>query len=207
MQPVRGFERPVLQWMFIAAGTILVATTAMGAVALRRLHAEVEQMRAADLNGRVERQRLELRLSQEQSARESFALEAARSHASAAGPEPTLTLTQGRLRTGAPPAASVSAPAPSQTILLRLVLPAAKADPARRYAAVLRGWSGGQVVWSRGDLRALTIEGQAMVTARITGDALLPGAYEVALSEVTAGGAADTASYEVAVAAPSPAAR
>lgn len=158
-------------------------------------------MRAADLNARLERQRLELRLSQEQSARESFALEAARSHATA-GPEPTLTLTQGRLRSGAPPAPSVSAPAASQTILLRLVLPVAKADAARRYAAVLRGWSGGEVLWSRGDLRASTIDGQAMVTARITGDVFLPGSYEVALSEVTTGGTVETASYEVAVGAP-----
>jgi hypothetical protein len=201
MRPVKGFEQPVLQWMFVAAGAALVVVAAGEAVALRRMHGAVEVLRAADLNARVERQQLELRLTREQAARESFALAAQRgSDRAADARESTLTLSAITVRRPTPADPTVLAPLPEQSIVLRLILPGGRADSGRRYAVALRGWSGGRVLWSRSDLRASAIEGKAAVTARITGDILRPGAYEFALTEVTTEDTpADLAFYEVTI--------
>jgi hypothetical protein len=200
MHPVKGFERPILQWMFVALGAVLVVVAAGEAVALRRAHASVEALRAADLNARVERRQLEMRLAHEQAARESFALEAARQGSRQPSGEPTLTLSAITLRRSTPPAVSVQAPAPELSIVLRLLLPNRPDDSARRYAVALRGWSGGGALWSRSDLRASTVDGKAAVTTRMTGDTLPPGAYEFALTDVTTDGApADVAFYEISV--------
>lgn len=200
MRPVPGFERPVLQWLFIAAGVLLMAIAIAEAVALRRERRTIESLRAADLNARLERQRLELRVSQEQSAREAFALEAARARRSAADApeEPTLTLPPARTRGPVPPEPTVSAPAAAQPILLRLMLGAGRPDASRRYAVSLRDWSGGGVRWSRGDLHATLVEGKPAVTARITGDVLSPGAYEILLTDVT-GTPEEAGVYELSV--------
>lgn len=206
MKAVRGLERPGLQWLFVVLGLLLVALVAGEAVALRRLHATLEGLRAADLNGRLERERLERWVAQEQSARESFALEAARQRGVAtAAPEPTLTLAPVTLRRPTPPEPSVAAPPPAQSIQLRLVIAGKRADPSRRYAASLRSWSGGEVRWCRGDLRAAEVDGRPTVVARVTGDVLAPGPYEILLTDVSAPNAPiEAAAYEVSVGTPPP---
>jgi hypothetical protein len=202
MRAVRGFERPILQWIFVALGAALVVAAGGEAVALRRARSTIELLRAADLNARIERQQIEARLAREQSARESFALEVARMRGHATSPsEPTLTLSPIRVRRATPPDPTVRAPAPAQPIQLRLLLPKGRADAARRYAVALRSWSGGRVVWLRSDLSATTVDGQPAVTTRLTGDALTPGAYEIALTDVTADQPAEIAFYEITIGA------
>jgi hypothetical protein len=202
MRAVRGFERPILQWIFVALGAALVVAAGGEAVALRRARSTIELLRAADLNARIERQQIEARLAREQSARESFALEVARMRGHATSPsEPTLTLSPIRVRRATPPDPTVRAPAPAQPIQLRLLLPKGRADAARRYAVALRSWSGGRVVWLRSDLSATTVDGQPAVITRLTGDALTPGAYEIALTDVTADQPAEIAFYEITIGA------
>ncbi len=202
MKAVHGLERPGLQWLFVTLGVLLVVIVAGEAVALRRLHATLEGLRAADLNGRLDRERLERRVAQEQSARESFALDAARQRGAATttAPEPTLTLAPVTLRRSTPPEPTVAAPPPAQSIQLRLVIAGRRADPSRLYAASMRSWSGGEVRWFRGGLRAADVDGRPTVVARLTGDVLAPGPYEVLLTDVSAPNAPiEAAAYEVSV--------
>ncbi len=201
MRPVPGFERPLLQWIFVALGLALVAIAAAEAIGLRRSRAALEQLRAATLNGRLEREQLERRLSREQSARESFVLEVDRLRGSVAPPhgEPTLTLTPLTARRPMPPDGTVTAPAPLQSIQLRLLLPGRRIDPSSRYAVAVRSWSSGVAIWSRGELAASAVDGRAAVVCRLTGDVLAPGAYEIAVSETTAGSGHEVAFYEVAI--------
>lgn len=201
MKPVQGFDRPVVQWLFVLLGVLLVAVAAGEAVGLRRAHGALAELRRESLEARVARQRLELRLAQEQSARESFALEAARQRGGAAPvAEPTLTLTPVTRRQPTPPEPTVGAPPATQSVQLRLMLAGKRSDPSRRYLVSLRSWSGGELRWSRGDLRATAVDGRAAVTARMAGDVLAPGAYEILLSDVTAADApVEAGAYEVAV--------
>lgn len=202
MRPVSGFDRPVLQWLFVALGIALVLAAAAEAIGLRRARAQIEALHAVDLNGRLERHQLETRVAREQAARESLTLEVARlrgGSAVEAATTPTLTLAPLKTRGATPPPPTVAVPAPAQTIELRLVLDAAPRR-VKRYAITLRRWSEGEVVWSRSGLAASTIEGRHIVTARITGDVLTAGAYELALTADTPESpTADVASYELAV--------
>jgi hypothetical protein len=203
MRPVRGFDQPALQWAFVAIGLLLVAIAAGEAAGLRRAQSVIAALRAANLNARTERQQLDTRLAREQAARESFALELGRVRgaATASTPEPTLTLAPLSVRRPTPPDATVAVPAPAQTILLRLLLPGGRAPSPKHYAVALRTWSKGDIVWSRSDLRTASVEGKVVVTARLTGDVLVPGAYEVRLSDVTQEGTpVDVAFYEIGVA-------
>jgi hypothetical protein len=203
MRPVRGFDRPVLQWAFVAIGLLLVAVAAGEAVGLRRAQSMIAALRAADLNARSERQQLDTRLAREQAARESFALELGRVRGASAAstPEPTLTLAPLSVRRATPPEATVAIPGPAQSIVLRLLLPGGRVPSPKRYAVALRTWTKGDIVWSRSDLQTASVEGKAAVTARLTGDVLAAGAYEVRLTDVTQDGVpVDVAFYELAVA-------
>ncbi len=201
MRQVGGLDRPVVQWLFVALGVGLVVVAAGEAIGLRRNRAQIEALRGADLNGRIERQQLEARLSRERAARESLSLQLARvggaPHAAAV---PALTLAPLKKRGATPPLPTVAIPAPAQTIELHLMLDAVPQD-AKVYAVTLRRWSEGAVVWSRHGLSASTLEGRPMVAALITGDVLAAGAYELAL---TADGATniEIASYELSVGSP-----
>ena len=201
MRPVPGFDRPLLQWIFVALGVALVAIATLEAIGLRRSRAAVEQLRVATLNGRLEREQLERRLSREQSARESFALEVDRLRGSVAPPhgEPTLTLTPLTARRPTPPDGTVTAPAPLQSIQLRLLLPERRLNPSSRYSVAVRSWSSGVGIWSRGELAPSAVDGRAAVVCRVSGDVLAPGAYEIAVSETTAGSSHEVAFYEVGV--------
>ena len=201
MRPVPGFERPLLQWAFIALSLLLVIVVAAEAWALRRERGRREAIHAAELEGRLERQQLEMRLVREQSAREALSLEVARlrgrDDAGQAAPVPTLTLTPMAAPSAAPPDPSVEQPPAEQLIALRLVLPST-VDARRRFAVSLRAWSGGPVLWLRGNVPAVAVEGRQMVIALISGDLLARGTYEVTVTS-EADPPAPVASYQVSV--------
>ena len=207
MRRVPGFERPLLQWVFVALALTLAALTATEAIALRRLRRAIEELRAADLNARLDREQMERRLSREQSARESFVLEVERLRGSVSptGAGTTLTLSPLRARDATPPDATVMAPAPAQSIQLRLLLPGGRHEPSTRFAVSVRSWSSGRSIWSRGELAPSVVDGKAAIVARVTGDVLAPGAYEIGVSEVTAdGNGREVAFYEFAVGSAEP---
>jgi hypothetical protein len=200
MRPVSGFERPFVQWIFVALGVVLVAAAAGEAVGLLRARAQIANLRAANLNDRVQQEQLAQRLTREQATREALALELARARtgASTTGGPATLTLTPLTHRGVQPPAASVSQPPAAEPIQLRLLLPAGRAMPSTRYSITVRTWSGGEMIWQRAGLVATTVDGQPMIAAFITGDVLATGAYEVILN--TAGDrAVEIATYEIGV--------
>jgi hypothetical protein len=202
MRPVSGFDRPGLQWLFVALGAVLVIVAMIEAVGLRRLRHEVATLRASDLSGRVEREELQAKAVREQSAREALSLEVARlrggSRAGVSGP--TLTLSPLLKRGPSPPEPTVEPPRESQSIQLRLLLPRGQAASATTYVVAVRSWSGGETIWSRGGVRASTVEGRPMVTAFITGDVFASGVYEVTLAKRAPDGKeSDVAAYEVAV--------
>jgi hypothetical protein len=194
------FERADVQWMFVSLSIVLVVIAAGEAVALRRSRSQIESLRAAELNAQVERDRLRTEVSREQAARESFSLELARERGAGSPVTlPTLTLSPLTKRGAQPPDPTVVKPADNQTIQLRLVLPATAKLPASRYTIVLRTWTEGETIWSRGGLSISTVENMRMVTTLISGDVLSAGAYEIALTSNAADKAADVAAYEVGV--------
>jgi hypothetical protein len=201
MRQVSGFDRPVVQWLFVALAFVLIGVAAGEAIALRRARAQIENLRAADLNGRIERERLEAGISREQAARESLTLQLARQAGTgAAAVQPTLTLSPLARRGAQPPDPTVVEPADNQLIQLRLVLPPTVKAEGQRYRIAVRQWSGGQSVWSRGGAVMSTVENKRMVTSFISGDVLAPGAYEVALTTDAGDNSVDVAAYEVAIA-------
>lgn len=201
MRPVSGFDRPGLQWLFVALGVVLMSVAAAEGVALLRLRGQIETLRASDLNSRIELDGLRAQTAREQATREALTLELARQRSSGdAVRQPTLTLSPLIKRGAQPPDPTVAKPADHQSIQLRLVLPARSEATDARYSIAIRTWSGGETVWSRGGLITTTVDGKRMVAAFITGDVFAPGAYEIALTRMTGASAAvDVASYEVAV--------
>jgi len=206
MRPVSGFERPIAQWLFVVLAVVLIAIAAAEAWVLRRAHNEIESLRAARLESRVEREQLESRLTHEQATREALALELTRQRASTGSATasgggaaaPTLTLTPLTHRGPQPPDPTVAQPPAAQSIQLRLVLPHGRATPSARYTIAVRAWSGGETVWQRGGLTGSTVDGQAMVTTLVTGDVFTAGAYEVLLTSA-AEKPVEIAAYEIAV--------
>jgi hypothetical protein len=205
MRPVSGFDRPIVQWLFVALGVALIAVAAAAASGLRRARAEIESLRAANLESRVQQEQLQSGLAHEQATREALALELTRVRAStgsaggaSAAAPPTLTLTPLGKRGAQPPEPTVAQPAATQPLQLRLVLPHGRGAPAARYTIAVRTWSGGETVWQRSGVPESTVDGKPMVTALVTGDVFTTGAYEVLLT--SAGEKpVDVAAYEVAV--------
>ena len=200
MRPVSGFDRPGVQWLFIVLGIALIVAAGGEAVVLRRAGAEIRSLRAESLNDRIAREQLEARAAREQSARESLSLELTRQRgAGAAVTQPTLTLTPLRKRGAEPPEPTVAKPAESQVIQLRLVLPTGAEPSNARYTIVLRTWTGGDAIWSRGGVTMSTVDNKQMVTALVTGDVFAPGAYEIALTRRGGEAMTEVASYEVGI--------
>lgn len=201
MRPVSGFERPALQWLFIALGIVLIAVAVGEGAALLRARAQIATLRAADLTARIEIDKLSAQAAREQAARESFALQLARQRGT--GPavtQPTLTLSPLIKRGAQPPDPTVAKPADHQSIQLRLLLPGRAESQDARYAVLIRTWSGGDTVWSRNGLAATMADNKRMVTTFITGDVFAAGAYEILLTRMVAGGSpADVASYDLAI--------
>lgn len=202
MKPISGFERPWIQWILVFLSFVLIGLVAWQVLALRRQRQALAQLRADSMNARLERQQLESRLAREQSSREALALELARQRAAAPDTPleiPTLTLIPLVTRGAKPPVATVPAQTARQIVELRLVLPKG-AGGHTRFEVVLRDWTGGDVVWSRGGLVPTTIDGRRLVTAHLTGDVLSPGSYEILLSGITMDGRKEEiAAYETGI--------
>lgn len=202
MRPVKGFERPVMQWLFVALAIVLIAIAAAEAFGLHRSRVEIESLRAARLESRIQQDQQEGRLAHERATREALALELTRVRGSAPSSReavpPTLTLTPAAHRGARPPEPTVTQPAPAQSVQLRLVLPRAGATVSTRYAIAVRTWSGGETVWQRGGVTGSAVDGQPMVVAYVTGDVFTAGAYEVLLT-AAAEKPVEVAAYEVAV--------
>jgi hypothetical protein len=200
MRPVSGLDRPAVQWFFVTIAMVLIAVALLEAVALRRARGEIASVRTSEINGRLELGRLQSTSARERSAREALSLEVARLRGGGrerSGP-PTLTLLPLTTRGSNTPEPTLDAPGKEAAIELRLVLPA---RPARggSYTIAIRAWTGGETIWSRGGLRAASIDGRPIVGALITGDVFAPGAYEVVLTTTSADGkVGDVAAYEVA---------
>jgi hypothetical protein len=200
MRQVSGFERPVVQWLFVALGIVLIGVAASEAVALRRARTQNESLRAADLNARLEQQRLEAQIARERAARESLTLQLARQTGDGAPVvQPTLTLSPLSRRGAQPPDPTVVKPADDQLIQLRLLLPAPAKSDVAHFRIAVRLWSGGDPVWARAGLTVSIVDNKRMVTAYISGDVLGPGAYEIALTTDAGDTSVDVASYEVGV--------
>lgn len=205
MRPVSGFDRPIVQWLYVALGVVLTVVAAGEALGLRRARAAIESLRAAHLESRVQQEQLQNRLAREQATREALALELTRVRASkgSARPEalagpPTLTLTPLTTRGAQPPEPTVAPPAAAQPIQLRLVLPRGRGTASARYDIAVRTWSAGETVWRRSGIAGSTVDGQPMVTTFVTGDVFTTGAYEVLLT--SAGEKpVDVAAYEFGV--------
>jgi len=203
MRQVSGFERPVVQWLFVAVGIVLIGVAASEAVALRRARTQIDSLRAAGVNARLEQERLQGQVAREQAARESLTLQLARqTGAGAPVVQPTLTLSPLSRRGAQPPDPTVVKPADNQLIQLRLLLPASAKSDVPRYRIAVRLWTGGDAVWSRAGLSMSTVENKRMVTTLISGDVLVPGAYEIALTTDAADKSTDVAAYEVGVRSP-----
>jgi hypothetical protein len=200
MRPVSGFERPVVQWLFVALSLVLIVAAGGTAWVARRANAAAGNARAAEETGRLERQQLDAQLARERSSREALTLELAR--ARAAGEQtsramPTLTLDPLPMRGATPPEPTIPTRHTTEVIELRLRLPPMRA-PITRFEVTLRSWSGGAVLWMRGGLTASTVDRRPTVAVFVTGDVFPPGAYELLLSGTTPEGQkADVAAYEV----------
>lgn len=204
MRGVKGLDRPAAQWALVGLGIVLIVVALLGAVAVRRERMRSEDVRASMLQAALERDELRMRFDRERSAREALAVEVGRLRGQSAQGDsaPTLTLLPLKARGGTPPEPTLAPPAPSQTIALRLVLPAG-ADPRGRFSISMRDWSGGQAMLTRGGLAAETIDGRPMVVARIAGDVLARGTYEVALlADGPDGPPREVGSYELAIRSP-----
>jgi len=200
MRAISGFERPVIQWVFVLLSLLLILAAGAAAWVARRANGAAELARAAEEFGHFERQQLDAQLARERSAREALSLELARQREGGAEPGraiPTLTLTPVTTRGATPPPPTVTVQHATQVIELRLVLPSTGTRETA-FDATLRDWSSGQVVWSRGGLTSSTIDRQLMVTTYVTGDLFRPGAYEVLLSGRMVEGPKELAAYEVA---------
>lgn len=203
MRQVSGFERPGVQWLFVSVGVVLIAVAASEAVVLRRARAQIESLRAADLNARIEEDKLRGQIAREQAARESLTLQLARERGTGAPVVvPTLTLSPLVRRAAQPPDPTVVQPADNQLIQLRLLLPSSATADGARYRIAIRMWTGGDAVWSRGGLTTTAVENKRMVTAFISGDVLTPGAYEIALTTDAGVKSMDVAAYEAGVRVP-----
>lgn len=204
MRPVSGFERPIVQWLFVALSIVLIVLAGGAAWVARQAKTSSDTLQASNDGARIERERLDAQLARERSSREALTLELERVRAGAAIETPrvlpTLTLTPLKARGPKPPEPSVAAQHMTQVIEVRLMLPPQAGKPPATFEVVMRDWSNGALIWSRGGLQASAVDGQRAVTAFITGDVLRPGVYELLLSGGDpAGQRTDVAAYEIAV--------
>jgi len=52
MRPVRGFDRPALQWLFVVLALVLIVVAAAEGTAVLRARRDIAALRAADLERR-----------------------------------------------------------------------------------------------------------------------------------------------------------
>lgn len=194
-----GLERPGIQWTFVVCGVALIGISTWTGVALVRARRAIAVARAEAQQAGLDREQTEASLARERAARESFMLQLGRERQAAALPStPTLTLTPVKTRSGRGPELAVpSTLAP--VVQLRLVLPP-RTSLDRPFAITLRSWTSGEVLWSRGSLRAGEANGKPAVIANLASDVLAPGPYELLLTTGTP--PSEVAVYEVSIVPP-----
>ena len=195
VRPVSGLDRPIIQWTFVLFGAVLIAISASTGVALTRARRAIATTRAEAEQARIERDRLDEALTRERAARESFMLQLGRERHAADAAPPTLTLTPVTSRSARGPELAVPSPR-APLVQLRLMLPPRTALD-RPFSITLRSWTTGEVLWSRGSIRASEANAKPAVLATIASDVLLPGPYELLLTAGTP--AAEVAGYEVSI--------
>jgi hypothetical protein len=204
MRGVKGLDRAVWQWALVAACVLLTLLLTGAAASVRRAGARIRDLETASVNARVERDRLDAQLMRERAAREALSLELTRQRSrqsSVPSSVPTVTLEPSGTRRASPPAGTVTAVAPEQVVLIRLVLPAKSVRDGRVYEIAARDWSSGQVRWVRRGLAAVEVDRNLAVVANVTGEMLAPGSYEFHVSVAgSASASSETASYELTIA-------
>jgi hypothetical protein len=197
MRPVSGFDKPAVQWTFVAIAFALIAILMLAGAALLRMRAALDTARAEAMQARVDREQLDAAFQRERSARESLALQLGRERtavATGAAAPPTLTLSPVRRKSPRGPELAVPQ-TPAALVVLRLLLPP-NAPKDASFEVRLRSWTTGDLLWLRSGLRAGTAEGKPAIVAPIASDALAPGPYELLLT--TAGSSpSEVAVYEV----------
>ena len=199
MRLVPGFDRPVIQWTFVALAVVLVTLAALLSVAFVRLNGSVRELRAARIEERSAREQLEARVAREQATREALALELSRIRAGHPAADdrlpPTLTLQPLRKREPTPPQATMTAPPEAQVIELRLLLPREARRSSAPYELTVRDWVTGRVRLTRGGLTTSSSDGGLVVKAYVAGDVFASGSHEVILRDKES----EVATYEVTV--------
>ena len=208
MRPVKGFERPAVQWVMVAACVLLTVLLMLSTLSVRRSARQVDELLDAQRATRTEQDSLETQLARERAARESFSLELARLRAQqpadSGAATPTVTLVPPVSRAGTPPDPIFAAPERGQAIELRLMLPAAVTGRYADFQIAGRDWSTGRSLWSTAVGTAGTIDGRRAVIAHITGEMLKPGTYEIVVTGTSDPAVAPEpiAAYELSVKAP-----
>jgi hypothetical protein len=207
VRPVKGFERPLLQWMVVAGCVLLVAMLVSATLSVRRTTAQVGELLESQRVCRSEQDALHAQLAKERAAREAFSLELARVRAQQGSEDtkpaetPSLTLVPPKDRGAVPPGESLVAPERGQTIQLRLLLPPKVAVKNGAFQVAARDWSTGLAMWSTAAATTDTVDGRRAVVAHVTGEMLRPGSYEVTVTGAGSAGEAPEpiAIYEVTV--------
>ena len=184
MRPVKGFERSAVQWAFVTLAILLIVVVAALSVTAWRLTRTVRELRAARTEDQSARDQLERRLLRERAAREAVALELGRvregARSAANQLPPTLTLEPSRRREPTPPPPTMAAPAPTQIIELRLVLPPGAHRTRTPYQVTVRDWVTGQVRLARAGLASSPLDaGGHAVKAYVAGEVFAAGSHEV----------------------------
>jgi hypothetical protein len=197
MRGVSGFDKPAVQWTFVAIAFALIIVVMLCGVALTRMRAGIDSARADAMQARVDREQVEAAFQRERSARESLVLQLGRERTAAAtvgGAPPTLTLSPVRVKS--PKGPELAVPQTSAPLLvLRLLLPTnARKDAS--FEVRLRSWTSGDLLWLRSGLRAGAAEGKPAIVAPIASDVFAPGPYELLLT-MTGTSPSEVAVYEV----------
>lgn len=207
MRPVKGLDKPLVQWFLLAACAVMTILLVLAARSVARATRQVDDLVAGQTTAAVDRQSLEEQLTRERATREALALEIARLRARQ-GPEtssgseiPTLTLAPTASLGVGPPEPTVAEPGRAQLIELRLLMPETVGDNVKTCQIIARDWSTGQPRWSRADVPVADIDGRRAAVAYVTGEMFAPGAYELLVTPTASdtGASEPTVSFEVGV--------
>jgi hypothetical protein len=171
---VPGGDRPVVQWMLIAAGIVIVVLAALLIQRQRQDRATIGALQAAvrDLTGQHEE--LERQLARERAAREAFQIGLGRERTINA--PVAVALQPGLDRSGSLTQLRIPKDLPRITLVLPL---AASYD---RYRAALRDFTSGDELWSHARLRPEA--GSKRLDLVLPAEVLVSGRYELVLSGI-----------------------
>ena len=177
MRQVSGFERAGVQWMFVALGIVLVVVAAGEAVALRRSRVADRESagRRVECAGRAGSV-ADRGVARAGRARVVFARTRAGawSRPSSHAADADTFAADETWRTASGSDGRQAGGQPDDSTSTRLASDR-ETPPAPRYTIVLRTWTEGETIWSRGGLSISTVENTRMVTTLISGDVFAAG--------------------------------